>query len=214
MSQSAKPALYMQYGCGLSAPSGWLNFDASPTLRLQRLPLIGRLFTIGSARFPSNVRYGDVVKGLPVDTGSCRGVYSSHVLEHLPFEDAKRALRETFRCVAPGGLLRIVLPDLELFAREYLEKLHAEPATTLMRCLQMGQETRPRGFLAFLRSWLGNQKHLWMWDFESLSGELTNVGFVEIRRAQYGDSADPRFAEVEEWSRWDGFLGLEARKRP
>jgi predicted SAM-dependent methyltransferase len=202
----------MQFGCGLSAPSGWINFDASPTLRLQRMPLLGRLLMIGSIRFPKNVRYGDVASGLPIASGSCAGVYSSHVLEHLPLEDAKTALRETYRCLAPGGVFRLVLPDLELFAREYLERRSQEPAHDFMRCLQMGYETRPRGFGAFLRSWLGNQKHLWMWDFDSLSGEMRAAGYVDIRRATMGDSCDPRFSEVEEISRWDGYLGMEARK--
>ncbi|CAO5043555.1 MULTISPECIES: hypothetical protein [Microcystis] len=28
---------YVQYGCGWSAPSQWRNFDASPTLRFERM---------------------------------------------------------------------------------------------------------------------------------------------------------------------------------
>ncbi|HEX6859864.1 MAG TPA: hypothetical protein VF138_06660, partial [Caulobacteraceae bacterium] len=63
------PKLYVQYGCGLSAPDGWLNFDASPTLRLQRLPLVGRLLTRGRVRFPEAVRYGDITRGLPLADG-------------------------------------------------------------------------------------------------------------------------------------------------
>jgi hypothetical protein len=35
--------LYVQYGAGNEAVQGWLNFDASPTLRIQKMPLIGRL---------------------------------------------------------------------------------------------------------------------------------------------------------------------------
>ena len=54
--------LYVQYGCGFSAPEGWKNFDASPTLQFERLPVIGRLFTKNASRFPENVRYGDIVK--------------------------------------------------------------------------------------------------------------------------------------------------------
>jgi hypothetical protein len=27
---------YVQYGCGLLAPQGWINFDASPRLRIER----------------------------------------------------------------------------------------------------------------------------------------------------------------------------------
>ena len=33
---------YVQYGAAYSAPEGWLNFDASPTLRLQKLPVAGK----------------------------------------------------------------------------------------------------------------------------------------------------------------------------
>ncbi len=36
--------IYVQYGCGLSAPAGWNNYDASPTLRLQKLPVVGDIF--------------------------------------------------------------------------------------------------------------------------------------------------------------------------
>ena len=36
--------MYIHYGCGLDAPKEWINFDASPTLRLQKTPLLGLLF--------------------------------------------------------------------------------------------------------------------------------------------------------------------------
>lgn len=76
MTPAAAP-LYLQYGCGWCAPEGWLNFDASPTLRFERLPLIGRLHTRNAERFPANVRYGDVVKGLPPADGSCAPAVAS-----------------------------------------------------------------------------------------------------------------------------------------
>jgi hypothetical protein len=72
---------YVQFGSGFSAPEGWLNFDISPTLRFERLPLIGKLCTCNMQRFRRNVLYGDIVKGLPIPDGSCRGIYCSHVLE-------------------------------------------------------------------------------------------------------------------------------------
>jgi len=33
---------YIQYGCGHRAPETWTNFDSSPTIVLERLPLAGR----------------------------------------------------------------------------------------------------------------------------------------------------------------------------
>ncbi len=52
-------ARFTQFGCGLCAPPRWLNFDASPAIRLQRLPIIGNLVPSGQfGRFPENVKYG------------------------------------------------------------------------------------------------------------------------------------------------------------
>ena len=56
---------YVQYGCGMSCPDLWINFDASPRLRLQRLPIVGRAFQWGKIVFPKNVRYGDIIRAFP-----------------------------------------------------------------------------------------------------------------------------------------------------
>ncbi len=34
--------LYVQHGCGLTSLKEWKIFDASPTLRLQRIPIMGK----------------------------------------------------------------------------------------------------------------------------------------------------------------------------
>src|SRR5260370_40482060 len=103
---------YVHYGCLFCAPQTWLNFDASPTLRFERLPVIGRLYSKNGDRFPSNVRYGDIVRGLPVREASCRGLYCSHVLEHLALNDCRRALRHSFSYLHPLGAFRLVLRNL------------------------------------------------------------------------------------------------------
>src|SRR5437016_6228704 len=123
-------ALYVQYGCGLCAPAGWVNFDVSPTLRLQKIPLLGRFVTHGGPTFPKNVRYGDIVRGLPVAPGSCAVIYCSHVLEHLSLADFRTALRRTYEYLHPGGVFRFVLPDLEKLARDYVDSSDARASIT------------------------------------------------------------------------------------
>lgn len=207
--------MYVQYGCGFCAPDGWVNFDASPTLRFERLPIVGRLYTKNRQRFPSNVQYGDVTRGLPVPSASCRGVYASHVLEHLALEDFERALAETFRILAPGGIFRCVVPDLRIAANRYVEAAaagRADAAIEFMRVTGLGVERRPRGLGGALVEWLGNSRHLWMWDFDSLRAALARHGFVAIRRAQFGDADDPAFRLVEEASRFVDACAVEARK--
>ncbi len=203
---------YVQYGCGLSAPEGWLNFDASPTLRFERIPLVGALYTRNKARFPKEVRYGDIVKGLPLPEGSCHAVYCSHVLEHLALEDCRAALRNTYRILEPGGTFRLVLPDLRAGIENYLKNGTPDAAHQFIRDTHLGDERRRRGVRGLLVAWLSNSKHLWMWDYEALAHELESAGFVDVRRAQFGDSPDPAFSAVEARNRWDDCLGIECRK--
>ena len=203
---------YVQYGSGRSSPSAWRNFDASPTLRFERLPLIGLLYTKNESRFPSNVEYGDIVKGLPVSTGSCKGVYCSHILEHLSLNEFRTALRNTKEILEPGGIFRLVLPDLEHSARSYIDNPSNEAALEFMKETSLGHERRARGLKGLITAWLGNSQHLWMWDYKSIKPELEHSGFVGVRRASFGDSSDPFFGKVEEKVRWDDCLGVECRK--
>ena len=206
-------AHYVQYGCGFSAPPGWINFDASPTLRYQRIPLVGRLYHKNAKRFPSNIRYGDIVRGLPLPNESCKGIYASHVLEHLSRSDFDRALSETWRLLQPSGLFRLVVPDLEALARRYIKNIDAEIPNTcdeFMRHTSLGRETRPHSLRAFFTEWFGNSRHLWMWDYGGIAERLSAHNFTAIRRAHFQDSDDRRFLEVEEQDRFADAVAVEA----
>lgn len=217
---------FVHYGSHTTGPDTWLNFDASPTLRLQRLPLIGSIIrqNLPSHRpvFPPTVEYGDIVQGLPIQEGQCRAVYCSHILEHLALEECRVALRHTYKYLEPGGFFRFAMPDLKALASAYLSYEGDDAAHRFMERAWLGKQTRPRSPATRLISSLGNAAHLWMWDYASMQMELTQQGFVDIRRAEYNDSAEPRFADVEDKSRWEerGFddtgvipcLGVECRK--
>ncbi len=206
-------ALYVNYGCGYGdetcAPQGWLNFDASPTLRLERIPMIGRLVP---AKFPATARYGDIRKGPLVSDASADGVYCSHVLEHLALDDCRAALKNTFRMLRPGGIFRLVLPDLKILAREYLGSSEPDAAVRFMETTNMGRPSRPKGLTGLLRSWIGNSEHQWMWDYQALAMELEKAGFVSIRPAVLGDSGDAMFAKVESENRWNSALGMQSQR--
>jgi SAM-dependent methyltransferase len=203
----------IQFGCGLCAPSQWRNFDASPTLWLQKLPAIGKLVPSGPfGRFPDNVEYGNIVNGLPISDDSIRLLYCSHVLEHLTLDELRRALHNCYRLLQPGGIFRFVLPDLEYMSWQYVNSIDPDAALKFMQFTCLGIEHRQRNFRSFLKDWLSGSQHLWMWDYKSLSHELSMVGFREIRRAQMGDSGIEEFAELENSERWDNELGIQCCK--
>ncbi len=204
---------YVQYGAGWIAPSEWINYDASPTLRFERIPIIGKLYTRNQERFPLNVLYGDIVVGLPLSEKSVDGLYCSHVLEHLAYSDLQMALKNSYQILKFGGIFRLVLPDLECEVRKYLESSDINAANKFMKETGLGYEFRLRGLRGMLLGLLGNSQHLWMWDYKSLTAELEKVGFTKIRRASFNDSIDQMFESVEVKERWQDALGIECYKQ-
>jgi SAM-dependent methyltransferase len=125
--------LLVNLGCGNVWHGAWQNLDLSPGA-----PGIGRL---------------DLGKPLPFADVSVDALYHSHVLEHLSREQAQQLIAECARVLRPGGILRVVVPDLETAARLYLEKLSATAAGgaaleyewALIQLLDQMVRTRPWG---------------------------------------------------------------------
>jgi hypothetical protein len=51
-----------------------------------------------------------------------------------------------------------------------------------------------------------------MWDSKSLSEELKNVGFTQIRNCKFNDSEDEMFKQVEDFGRFENAVAIESRK--
>jgi SAM-dependent methyltransferase len=214
--------IYLNVGCGYAAPDGWVNIDSSPTARLEKLPVVGGLLgklSGNASRFPKAVKYGNIITGRFLPDGSVDAVYASHVLEHLALADMRSALANLYRLLRPGGTIRLIVPDLAARADAYVARAKsgdADAAESFMRGCYLGRETRPRGLMGNVRSIFGGSDHLWMWDEASMRREIERVGFVEIRRASFGDSPDPMFSAVEDPARFidDGVveIAFDAKK--
>jgi SAM-dependent methyltransferase len=213
--------LKVQFGCGLSNPDGWLNYDSTPSLFIRKIP-----FSVQSARIANkivgaklprislnlknvisnNAIYGDVVKGLPCKDNSVDLLYASHVLEHLPLKEFRIALKECRRILKEGGIFRAVVPNLRYYIDHYLDS--TSPTKSIDFCLSTGMGTE--SFPNPLSRMRGDSHHI-MYDQETMMCELNNAGFSRVRHAFFGDSENKEFAEVEDKGRW-GFpscIGFE-----
>ena len=66
------------------------------------------------------VQVHDLRTPLPFFDNYADAIYCSHFLEHLDTGSAAKFLGECLRCLKPKGMLRIVVPDFERMARDYL----------------------------------------------------------------------------------------------
>ena len=207
---------YVQYGCGLSAPKEWTNFDVSPTLRIQKIPIIGLFLKRKlNTTFPSNVLYGDIIKGLPIKQNSCDGLFCSHILEHLSLNDLRKALINSYSILKENGIFRCIVPDIECLARHYIAELDSGNKSASLSFIEdtlLGIKERPKGFKRMVISSFGNARHNWMWDKYSLTEELNIIGFREIRECKFNDSNDEMFKHVEEENRFKNAVAIECRK--
>lgn len=207
--------LSVQFGCGLCSPESWINFDASPTMLLSRVPGLSRLLHLPP--WSRQVRYGNIITGLPLQPASCARVYSDQVLEHLNLENFRKALRQVFRLLVPGGVFRSFTPDLKHSIRVYENAAAAgqrDASSLFVRSIGMGVESTAT-WRGKLREHFGNSRHLWIWDEESIRVELMDAGFSHFRRVLYLDSGDALFDEIENYSEWRHdqlALGFEVRK--
>lgn len=172
-------------GCGLSPTPGWLNFDNSFSVRVAALPLVpsalrhtgflgAKSGELAELAREGSIRFANAAARIPCTSGSVAAVYSSHMIEHLDRAEARAFLAEVLRVLQPGGVLRIVAPDLFKLVNTYLT---TEDADELVAGLHMGLD-RPAGFRARARWALaGPRHHLWMYDGESLSRLLRAAGF-------------------------------------
>jgi SAM-dependent methyltransferase len=214
------PRLFVQYGCGLAAPDSWTNFDASPRLRFERLPGVGAAAgALGKRLFPANVQFGDIVRGLPIADGTVDGVYASHVLEHLSRDDVKTALGNTYRILKPGGIYRLIVPDLAWRAERYVRDRRegkVEAADAFIKACHFRDAERVRGPMGLLRATIGNAGHQWMYDRELMTKLLKEAGFVDIHPCKFKDSGEPMFDAVEHPGRFvdsgEDEAALQARK--
>ena len=196
----------------MSAAEFWTNFDASPTLRFERLPLIGWLYTKNQQRFPSAVRYGDIVRGLPIPSQSCSGLYASHVLEHLALDDCQVALRNSLSLLQPGGIFRVIVPDLEVLIKNYVQTMAPAASVEFMHRTALGRAAGLHGLADFVKSIFGHSEHLWMWDYKGMVRELEVAGFADIRRCELGDSREPMFRYVENPERFVDAVAIECTR--
>lgn len=221
LASTAKELIKLNLGCGLQAPPGWINIDASWNARLAKQPLLRRLLhglhllppDKASIPWSPSIFVHDVRKPLPFATESVAAIYASHILEHLYVEEARRLMADCFRVLAPGCALRVVVPDVRAIVLEYINDrpmgvwpadfAALRPADRLNQRLLMRWPSPPKRHL-FYRLYNSSQdfhSHKWMYDADSLISLFQAVGFSAVEPRDVHQSSISEIEKVEDPSR-------------
>lgn len=174
--------LKLNVGCGEVKLPGWVNIDIEP----------GADLVI------------DIRKGLPFDDSSVDFIYSEHVLEHLTFEEGEKILREFYRCLKIGGVLRIAMPDLDYIIRKY----NADWKNQGWLSWPEYEFIKTRGQMINISfRWWG---HKYLYNEEDLRNQLIKAGFRKKMRYNRNKSNFTELCNLE--TRKDSKLIMEAKK--
>jgi predicted SAM-dependent methyltransferase len=198
--KSSTDEIKLNIGCGLSGISGWRNLDNSPTVTLSRIPLVNRL--LHTPAWPRDVRRYDVRKGLPFADASVRYIYSSHTFEHFTGSESRVIAKECFWVLAPQGILRIVDPDLERIAREYLADQSPLAAQNFLSRLSLNHSLQDILHLG--------SHHSQMLDSKAVVHMMREAGFGRVAVSSYRNSAIPEIDKIELEVRCSESLYVEA----
>ncbi len=123
---------------------------------------------------PNVDHIGDAIDLSQFADGSFTEVYASHVLEHFDYKEALvTALREWRRVLAPGGSIRLSVPDIDILAHLLLQRhrLDVNQRFQIMRMIFGGHVD-------------AHDYHLVGLNQDFLSGFLVAAGFEKPQRVQ------------------------------
>ena len=207
-------------GCGMTPTDGWLNFDGSLSVKLSKFPTLVKLLYkfkfIRPTQFEfiqfcrkNTIVWADVTKKIPLSNNSVGVLYTSHMLDFLDREEARMFLKEVNRVLAPGGIIRIAITDLEKKIQNYL---HNNDADIFIKSTSMSFP-RPRKLIERLQILIaGTKQRQWMYDKKSLSKLLIHNGFINPTSLIAGDSLISNPTPLDLFERADESLYVEAIK--
>jgi predicted SAM-dependent methyltransferase len=187
--QSVRPGSYLNLGCGPNIDKGFVNVDATwvPGLNI----------------------CCDITRGLPCPDGSIAGIFTEHCFEHFSLHDGRALLRECWRVLAPMSVIRLVVPDLEIYARSYVKHLEGiEVALPIEPYVNRSNVAAP---VALINELFYGSGHKFIYDFQALSDLLKEARFGEITKQAFGQGTDQKLL-IDSPSRRSESLYVEARK--
>jgi predicted SAM-dependent methyltransferase len=131
----------------------------------------GEFLNVDIADLPKVDVVFDITKRFPMEEGVIEEIFSAATLEHLRRPHVDHVLREFFRVLRPGGMLRVSTPDIEEIAKALLSKTE-------------NLETINQYFFGKYKSddTEDYDLHRWMYPAADMMAALKKIGFERVEQ--------------------------------
>lgn len=157
----------LHFGCGHVKFDGWVNIDLDPAVRPDVVANLGG--------------------PLPFRNGCADRIFSEDFVDQLELEDSYQFFRECHRMLKPGGVMRLLTPDLEKLLGFYCRG--DEKLIELWRdSVGLPLQVHTLGEVINRAMRLGG--HTFLYDHETLVRVMAECGF-RAERVNYNESDEP-----------------------
>ena len=98
---------YLNVGCGDNTLENFINLDYFWSQKV-------------------DICLNITMKKYPIKDNSLKGIYTEHCVEHISLQHFEQNIKEFYRMLKPGGVLRIITPDGEIYLDIYERRKKGE----------------------------------------------------------------------------------------
>ena len=131
--------------------------------------------------------YWDLRKGIPFPNESIHKIYSSHLFEHLSFEEGQILMDECMRVLIPDGSFSICVPN----AKIYIEAYHKGESLDPDKFIQYKSAFKNMSMIDYVNyvAYMDGQ-HKYMFDEENIISILEKKGFRNVSLRNFDSNLD------------------------
>lgn len=129
----------------------------------------------------------DLRKGIPLGNNSVDVIYSSHLLEHIPYKMLVPFIQECRRVLKQDGHLSVCVPNARLFVEAYLDgRYFGDPSMGyLPAVVNTGSKIDQLNYIAYM-----DGQHNYLFDEENLVNTLKKGGFEDVNLRDFDPDID------------------------
>tara|TARA_Y100000389_G_scaffold143311_1_gene141541 strand:+ start:141 stop:788 length:648 start_codon:yes stop_codon:yes gene_type:complete len=173
----------------------WNNLKNSNEIKLE----VGSGPKIGKNGWTTiDIRFADInwdlKKGIPLPDSCVSKIYSSHLLEHIPYNELLIFLNECHRVIKSDGEFLVAVPNFKHYIDAYIDGKNFKDKDTWYQpaLVDTGSNMDQLNYMIYMKD-----QHKYMFDEENLLNILRKAGFSQAKLRDFNSTLDLKERDYE-----------------